>query len=87
MLSATNAGNTGTNRPHQTESLPPVGVLLRGGSLLQWATRYGERVRVVTGVSHIEVPRILNAMDILAAPSQNHVKVARAVRTNVDRSV
>jgi glycosyltransferase involved in cell wall biosynthesis len=39
-------------------------------SLWQWASRYGDRVRVTTGVRHAEVPRYLNAMDILCAPSQ-----------------
>src|SRR5207248_3079132 len=36
----------------------------------QWARRHGKRVRVVTGVRHADVPRYLNAMDILCAPSQ-----------------
>jgi glycosyltransferase involved in cell wall biosynthesis len=35
-----------------------------------WAARYGGRVRVVTDVRHDEVPAYLNAMDVLAAPSQ-----------------
>lgn len=38
--------------------------------LRDWATTQGNRVRVVTGVSHDEVPQYLNAMDILTAPSQ-----------------
>ncbi|HKY04074.1 MAG TPA: glycosyltransferase family 4 protein [Blastocatellia bacterium] len=39
-------------------------------SLRDWAARYPERVRVVTGVKHAEVPQYLNAMDVLCAPSQ-----------------
>jgi len=38
--------------------------------LRQWAGRHGQRVRILTGVRHDEVPRWLNAMDILCAPSQ-----------------
>ena len=39
--------------------------------LRRWAERHGpERVQVVTGVVHEAVPHYLNAMDILAAPSQ-----------------
>jgi glycosyltransferase involved in cell wall biosynthesis len=38
--------------------------------LRQWAQRYGDRVRLCTGVTHDEVPRYLNAMDVLCAPSQ-----------------
>jgi phosphatidylinositol alpha-1,6-mannosyltransferase len=39
-------------------------------TLREWAGRQGDRVRVVTGVGHEEVPAYLNAMDLLAAPSQ-----------------
>lgn len=39
-------------------------------SLRAWAERQGGRVRVVTGVPHARVPRALNAMDVLCAPSQ-----------------
>ncbi|WP_224364807.1 glycosyltransferase family 4 protein [Hyalangium versicolor] len=39
-------------------------------SLREWARRQGDRVRVVTGVPHARVPRVLNAMDVLCAPSQ-----------------
>jgi glycosyltransferase involved in cell wall biosynthesis len=39
-------------------------------SLRAWAQRQGDRVRVVTGVPHAQVPRALNAMDVLCAPSQ-----------------
>jgi glycosyltransferase involved in cell wall biosynthesis len=38
--------------------------------LKAWAATKGDRVRVVTGVPHDGVPGYLNAMDILAAPSQ-----------------
>jgi glycosyltransferase involved in cell wall biosynthesis len=40
------------------------------GDLRAWAARHGDRVRVVTGVLHEAVPAYLNAMDVLAAPSQ-----------------
>jgi glycosyltransferase involved in cell wall biosynthesis len=39
-------------------------------SLQAWASRHGDRVRVCTGVRHADVPRYLNAMDVLCAPSQ-----------------
>ncbi|CAN5136451.1 hypothetical protein BH24GEM2_BH24GEM2_12340 [soil metagenome] len=38
--------------------------------LREWGGRFGERVRVVTGVAHDAVPAYLNAMDVLCAPSQ-----------------
>ncbi len=38
--------------------------------LRQWAARYEHRVRIVTDVAHDEVPAWLNAMDLLAVPSQ-----------------
>jgi glycosyltransferase involved in cell wall biosynthesis len=38
--------------------------------LRKWAGQHGERVRVVTGVSHGEVPDYLNAMDLLCVPSR-----------------
>lgn len=38
--------------------------------LREWGRRHGDRVRVVTGVPHDRVPAHLNAMDVLAAPSQ-----------------
>lgn len=38
--------------------------------LREWATHYGDRVRVLTGVEHDQIPLYLNAMDILCAPSQ-----------------
>ncbi|AKQ69026.1 Poly(glycerol-phosphate) alpha-glucosyltransferase [Myxococcus hansupus] len=43
----------------------PMEEALRG-----WAARHGDRVRVLTGVPHTGVPRALNAMDLLCAPSQ-----------------
>ncbi len=53
----------------------PWRALFVGGGRLErelraWAARHGDRVRVVTGVPHDGVPRHLNAMDVLAAPSQ-----------------
>jgi glycosyltransferase involved in cell wall biosynthesis len=39
-------------------------------SLRAWGEQLGGRVRVVTGVPHAQVPRVLNAMDVLCAPSQ-----------------
>ena len=38
--------------------------------LRQWAAGFGDRVRIVTGVTHDRVPAYLNAMDVLCAPSQ-----------------
>jgi glycosyltransferase involved in cell wall biosynthesis len=38
--------------------------------LRRWSQRHGDSVRVETGVAHDEVPRFLNAMDVLCAPSQ-----------------
>ena len=38
--------------------------------LRRWAKGHGDRVRIVTTVKHAEVPAYLNAMDLLAAPSQ-----------------
>jgi glycosyltransferase involved in cell wall biosynthesis len=38
--------------------------------LRNWASGFGDRVRIVTGVTHDRVPGCLNAMDILCAPSQ-----------------
>ncbi|MEO7189525.1 MAG: glycosyltransferase [Vicinamibacterales bacterium] len=40
------------------------------GQLRAWAARFGDRVRVCTDVGHAQVPAYLNAMDVLAAPSQ-----------------
>jgi glycosyltransferase involved in cell wall biosynthesis len=39
-------------------------------TLRQWGAAHGDRVRVITGVSHGEVPAYLNAMDVLCALSQ-----------------
>jgi glycosyltransferase involved in cell wall biosynthesis len=41
------------------------------GELRRWANRHGARVAIRTDVGHAAVPRWLNAMDILAAPSQS----------------
>jgi glycosyltransferase involved in cell wall biosynthesis len=38
--------------------------------LVAWGRRQGDRVRVVTSAQHDEVPALLNAMDVLCAPSQ-----------------
>jgi glycosyltransferase involved in cell wall biosynthesis len=38
--------------------------------LRRWAAGHGDRVRVVTGVAHGDVPRHLRAMDALCAPSR-----------------
>lgn len=38
--------------------------------LHRWASRYGDRVRLLTGVRHDEVPAYLNGVDILCVPSQ-----------------
>ena len=40
------------------------------GVLREWAAANPDRVRVVTGVKHGDVPAYLNAMDLLCAPSQ-----------------
>lgn len=38
--------------------------------LRAWASAYGDRVRIEPGVAHDRVPDVLNAMDVLCAPSQ-----------------
>jgi glycosyltransferase involved in cell wall biosynthesis len=38
--------------------------------LVAWSHRHGDRVRLVTSAQHHEVPALLNAMDVLCAPSQ-----------------
>ncbi len=54
----------------------PWRALFVGGGVLEpelraWASRYSDgRARIVTGVPHNAVPRYLNAMDVLAAPSR-----------------
>jgi glycosyltransferase involved in cell wall biosynthesis len=40
------------------------------GELRAWAERYGDRVIIATDVTHDRVAAYLNAMDMLAAPSQ-----------------
>jgi glycosyltransferase involved in cell wall biosynthesis len=59
------------------DRLPPSSwrALLIGGGPLEgdlqtWASRYPGHARVVTGVPHESVPAHLNALDMLAAPSQ-----------------
>lgn len=56
------------------EAAPPSRLLLVGGGMMEselraWAAASGDRIRVVTGVPHDDVPGWLNAMDLLAAPS------------------
>ena len=53
----------------------PWRMLFVGGGQMEpylrtWGARYGDSVRVVTGIAHDEVPAYLNVMDILCAPSQ-----------------
>lgn len=53
----------------------PWRALFSGGGPLEselrrWAAGHGDRVRIMTGVGHDQVPAVLNAMDILCAPSQ-----------------
>jgi glycosyltransferase involved in cell wall biosynthesis len=40
------------------------------GFLRKWSERYGDRVRIVTGIPHDRVPDYLNAMDVMCAPSE-----------------
>lgn len=53
--------------------IPWRALLLGGGpdeqSVRSWGAKYPDRVRVL-GVRHDDVPRYLNAMDVLVAPSQ-----------------
>jgi phosphatidyl-myo-inositol dimannoside synthase len=53
-------------------------LLVGGGPLApdlrQWSRRHPDRVRIVTGVQHHEVPAYLNAMDVLCAPSQTRAQ-------------
>jgi glycosyltransferase involved in cell wall biosynthesis len=42
----------------------------REAAIRKWASRYGDRVRIVAGVPHDRVPEHLSAMDLLLAPSQ-----------------
>ena len=39
-------------------------------TLKRWGRRHGDRVRIVDNVCHDDVPAYVNAMDLLAAPSQ-----------------
>lgn len=57
------------------ETTPPWRALFVGGgpseaALRTWASRHGDRVRIVGGIPHDRVPEHLNAMDVLIAPSQ-----------------
>jgi glycosyltransferase involved in cell wall biosynthesis len=47
-----------------------VGTGAMEASLQSWAKRYPQQVRICTDVKHNEVPKYLNAMDMLVAPSQ-----------------
>ncbi len=55
-------------------SLPWRALFIGGGpmekDLCDWGAQYGQRVKVLTGITHDEVPTYLNAMDVLCAPSQ-----------------
>lgn len=53
----------------------PWRALIIGGGPLEnevrrWAQAHGDRVRVLTGVTHEHVPQFINTMDVLCAPSQ-----------------
>jgi len=53
----------------------PWRALFVGGGRMEadlraWAGRYGDRVRIATGVGHEQVPEYLNAMHLLCAPSR-----------------
>lgn len=58
------------------ENLPVAwrSIIVGGGplepNLRKWASRFPDRVRIVTGIQHKRVPEYLNSMDILVAPSQ-----------------
>lgn len=43
------------------------------GEVRSWAASYGHRIRFASGVAHDRVPALLNAMDLLCAPSQTTV--------------
>ena len=40
------------------------------GKLRAFATKFPQQIRVITGISHHEVPSVMSAMDIMLAPSQ-----------------
>jgi glycosyltransferase involved in cell wall biosynthesis len=53
----------------------PWRALIVGGGPLEsavaaWAGRHGDRVRLITTARHDDVPALLNAMDVLCAPSR-----------------
>lgn len=47
-----------------------VGGGLLEGFLRKWSESHGDRVRIITGISHERVPDYLNAMDLMCAPSE-----------------
>ena len=54
----------------------PWRALFVGGGAMEpdlraWAAGHGDAVRIATGVTHDRVPAYLNAIDVLAAPSQS----------------
>lgn len=53
-------------------------IFLGGGPMLatmeNWASRHGDKVRIVTAVSHEQVPEYLNAFDVLCSPSRTTEK-------------
>ena len=57
------------SRPSETWRALLVGGGPMEGALRSWGEGHGDRVRIVTGVPHDDVPRHLAAMDLLAAPS------------------
>jgi len=66
-----------------TDALKAIGIPWRAlfvgagpleADLRSFAAEHSDRVRVVTGVPHAEMPRWLNAMSILCAPSQTTMK-------------
>lgn len=44
------------------------------GAMREWAKRYPGRVAIVTNATHSDVPRYINTMDLLCAPSQTTSK-------------
>lgn len=61
-------------RALDSASVPWRALFVGGGpgeaDLRAWAAGKEDRVRVVTGIPHAEVPAYLNAMDVLCAPSR-----------------
>jgi phosphatidyl-myo-inositol dimannoside synthase len=53
----------------------PWRALFVGGGPLQsqlesWGLRYGDRVRIINGIAHADMPAFFNALDLLCLPSQ-----------------